>query len=88
VYVCVCYAVTDREICAEINAGARSEEEIGLRCGAGTGCGYCIERICDLLRAVDPTRSTTSRALTPDPEGCTADLQLADRRHRGSPASR
>jgi bacterioferritin-associated ferredoxin len=69
VYVCVCYAVTDREIRAEITAGASSEEEIGLRCGAGTGCGSCIERICDLLCAADPVRAATSRAPTRDPAG-------------------
>ena len=50
VYVCICHAVTENDIRAEIATGARTEQEIGDRCGAGTGCGYCVERICALLR--------------------------------------
>jgi bacterioferritin-associated ferredoxin len=53
-YVCICHAVTKDEVTAEIDAGARTEEEIGDRCLAGTGCGSCLDRICDMLRAVDP----------------------------------
>lgn len=49
-YVCICHAVTKRDIDAEISAGARTEEEIGERCGAGTGCGSCRPRIRALLR--------------------------------------
>jgi bacterioferritin-associated ferredoxin len=54
-YVCICHAVTRDEVSAEIAAGARTEEEIGDRCLAGTGCGSCLDRICDMLAAVDPT---------------------------------
>jgi bacterioferritin-associated ferredoxin len=54
VYVCICHAVTRNEVSAVIAAGARTEEEIGDRCLAGTGCGSCADRICDMLSAVDP----------------------------------
>ena len=44
-YVCICAGVTDDEVNAEIARGADSVEEIGLRCGAGTGCGMCHEKL-------------------------------------------
>jgi bacterioferritin-associated ferredoxin len=53
-YVCICHAVTTDEVTAEIAAGARTEEEVGDRCLAGTGCGSCVDRICDMLRALKP----------------------------------
>ncbi|HSL59804.1 MAG TPA: (2Fe-2S)-binding protein [Acidimicrobiales bacterium] len=39
--MCHCHGVNDDEIGAEIDAGARTVDEIGARCGAGTGCGGC-----------------------------------------------
>jgi bacterioferritin-associated ferredoxin len=44
-YACVCFCITDEEIHDEISAGARTEQEIGERCGAGTSCGTCVERL-------------------------------------------
>jgi bacterioferritin-associated ferredoxin len=56
-FVCICYAVTKTEVEAEIAAGACTEEQIGQRCGAGTGCGSCVEKICAILcRAPDRER--------------------------------
>jgi bacterioferritin-associated ferredoxin len=54
VYVCICFAVSETELAGVISDGASTEEEVGDACGAGTGCGNCLERICDRLRAVDP----------------------------------
>ena len=53
-YVCICFAVSDIELTGVIADGAHTEEEVGDACGAGTGCGNCLDRICDRLRAVDP----------------------------------
>ncbi len=53
-YVCICFAVTESRLADVIADGARSEEEVGDSCGAGTGCGNCLDRICDRLRAGDP----------------------------------
>jgi bacterioferritin-associated ferredoxin len=50
-YVCICFAVHESELAAVIDAGARTEEEVGDACGAGTGCGTCLDRICDRLDA-------------------------------------
>ncbi|MGY1711606.1 bacterioferritin-associated ferredoxin [Geodermatophilus sp. SYSU D00758] len=53
-YVCICFAVSEHELAAAIADGARTEEEVGDACAAGTGCGSCLDRICDRLRATDP----------------------------------
>lgn len=49
-YVCICHAVPECEVEYEIAAGARTVEEVGQRCYAGTGCGGCQERIREMLR--------------------------------------
>jgi bacterioferritin-associated ferredoxin len=54
VYACICFAVSESELTDVIAAGARTEEEVGDACAAGTGCGNCLDRICDRLRAVYP----------------------------------
>jgi bacterioferritin-associated ferredoxin len=50
-FSCICFAVTDEELDAAIAAGARTEEQVGDACGAGTGCGSCLDRIGARLRA-------------------------------------
>ncbi len=50
-YVCMCFAVCDREIRSCAARGARTVEEIGDATGAGTGCGTCREHIDTLLAA-------------------------------------
>jgi bacterioferritin-associated ferredoxin len=54
VYACICFAVQEAELADVIAGGARTEDEVGDACGAGTGCGSCLDRICDRLRAADP----------------------------------
>jgi bacterioferritin-associated ferredoxin len=54
VYVCICFAVSEVDLARTIAAGARTEEEVGDACAAGTGCGSCLDQICDRLRAADP----------------------------------
>jgi len=49
-FVCICCQVREREVRDAIRLGARDEDAVGDACGAGTGCGSCRERICDLLR--------------------------------------
>jgi bacterioferritin-associated ferredoxin len=53
-FACICLAVTEDELDAAIEAGARTEEQVGEACGAGTGCGSCLERICARLVVSDP----------------------------------
>jgi bacterioferritin-associated ferredoxin len=50
-YVCICRDVTEFQLRACIEKGARTAEDIGDACGAGTGCGTCLERVDVLLAA-------------------------------------
>jgi bacterioferritin-associated ferredoxin len=65
VYVCLCRVVTRKTIEAAIADGARTVEEVGERCGAGTDCGKCHRNIQRLLTLqTQPTvtiRSTADR---------------------------
>jgi bacterioferritin-associated ferredoxin len=48
-YVCVCAAVAESEVRSAIRNGARCEESVGDACGAGTGCGTCLDRIQEMI---------------------------------------
>lgn len=48
-YVCICARVREAEVREAIRTGARTEEAVGQACGAGTGCGSCLDRVCGLL---------------------------------------
>ena len=48
-YVCICNRVRECEVRDAIRCGARSENSVGDACGAGTGCGTCLDRIVDLI---------------------------------------
>lgn len=43
--ICLCHPASDRDIDAVIDDGARTVAEIGERCGAGTGCGSCLDEL-------------------------------------------
>jgi bacterioferritin-associated ferredoxin len=60
-YVCICARVRERDLRTAIKLGARSEETVGDACGAGTGCGTCLDRICDLID--EETKSDTLAVL-------------------------
>jgi bacterioferritin-associated ferredoxin len=49
--VCMCHPTSDRDVDAIIDDGARTVEDIGRRCGAGTGCGACVEDLRERLVA-------------------------------------
>jgi len=49
VLVCICHPTSDRDLDTVIDDGARTVQEIGQRCGAGTGCGACIDELRDRL---------------------------------------
>jgi bacterioferritin-associated ferredoxin len=48
-YVCICHRVRECEVRSVIDGGARTEDAVGDACGAGTGCGTCVDRIVDLI---------------------------------------
>jgi len=43
--LCICRSLTDREVDATIQDGARSLTEVAEACGAGTDCGSCVPAI-------------------------------------------
>jgi len=50
--LCICKAVSEREIDAAVRAGAKTVAAIGERCsGAGTDCGMCQEAIEERLES-------------------------------------
>lgn len=61
--LCSCFAVTDTAIEAAMSAGARTEDQIGKACGAGTDCGDCLDIICDMLARPNPESQRRSSAI-------------------------
>ncbi len=53
-YVCICAAVTEAQVQACIDTGARTMERIGEQCQAGTGCGTCIDRLLMMIEEATP----------------------------------
>jgi len=49
VIVCLCYGVSDRQICQLADEGACTVDQVTARCGAGGDCGSCRETIADLV---------------------------------------
>ncbi|WP_239123848.1 (2Fe-2S)-binding protein [Rhizocola hellebori] len=50
--MCICSRVRECEVRAAIQLGARCEDSVGEACGAGTGCGSCLDRISDMIEEV------------------------------------
>jgi bacterioferritin-associated ferredoxin len=48
-YICICNAITDRDIVRAAEAGARSEEDLAHELGVGLGCGCCTSCAHSLL---------------------------------------
>jgi bacterioferritin-associated ferredoxin len=47
--VCHCRGVSDRQVRAAIDDGARTLADVGARCGAAQECGGCKFTVKDLL---------------------------------------
>ena len=48
-YVCICAAVSDRQIASAVAAGVDSLEKLGFELGVGMGCGCCRDTAQRLL---------------------------------------
>ena len=48
-YVCVCLAVTDREVREAIESGATTREAVTRACSAGGDCGACHGMISTMI---------------------------------------
>jgi bacterioferritin-associated ferredoxin len=62
VLVCHCKVVTDSQIRAAIEAGARDEFDVAAACGAATECGGCLPTVRTLLDCAGcPVAESTHR---------------------------
>jgi bacterioferritin-associated ferredoxin len=48
--VCHCHGVTDREIRASVQSGARTCADVADSCGAGSGCGGCSSLVAEIVQ--------------------------------------
>ncbi len=64
-YICICRVVTRTAIEKAIAQGARTVEEVGERCAAGTDCGKCQRTIQRLLTLADQPPATLHKASEP-----------------------
>jgi bacterioferritin-associated ferredoxin len=61
--LCVCQAVTDREVDAAVRGGAQSVDAVAACCGAGTDCDACRDAIQQRIEdscSTCPRRGTSS----------------------------
>ncbi|MGH3716635.1 MAG: (2Fe-2S)-binding protein [Micromonosporaceae bacterium] len=62
--MCICARVAERDVRSAIHSGACTEEAVGSACGAGTGCGTCLDRICELIDETSALRRDTFAGLS------------------------
>lgn len=63
-YVCVCYAVTDREIAERVRAGVHTLDGLSFELGVATCCGQCAGCA---RGVVDATLAAMRETATPAP---------------------
>jgi len=51
-YICICNAVTQRQVEECARAGVNSLDELACTLGVGAGCGRCRECAVDVLRGI------------------------------------
>lgn len=59
-FVCVCNAVTERDVHEAIEAGASTVEEVAYCTGAGTRCGTCVSVVAAMLERAEEKPSRRS----------------------------
>lgn len=58
-YVCVCHAVTDRDILSAVAGGARSLRDLRERTGIASTCGRCAQCARACLQEASNSESAT-----------------------------
>lgn len=53
-YVCVCLAVSDKEVARVIREGATTVDAVTKACRAGGDCGACRGMIADMIEDQEP----------------------------------
>ena len=68
-YICICNAITERQIVQAAELGARSPEDLAQGLGVGSGCGRCRSCAKALLVEAVARISGGSNTLLPSNEG-------------------
>jgi bacterioferritin-associated ferredoxin len=67
-YICLCNAITDRQIVHAVELGARSASDLAQGLGVGLGCGRCTSCAKALL-------GETLARISAAPNGCATSAQ-------------
>jgi bacterioferritin-associated ferredoxin len=57
-YICLCNAVTERQVKECARAGARTVDELASELGVGAGCGRCRDCAARVLEETEPAATT------------------------------
>ena len=68
-YICLCNAITDRQIVQAAEAGARTSNDLAHGLGVGLGCGRCASCAKDLLVEAVARLASCPGALAPSADG-------------------
>jgi bacterioferritin-associated ferredoxin len=70
-YVCICNAITEREVLECARHGARSLDDLVTRLGLGAGCGRCRDCAASLLEDMQRAMEGPATALAvAESRGC------------------
>lgn len=48
-FVCICRGVTEDDVNGYLDDGADTVDAVADRCGAGEGCGTCVDRLTEMV---------------------------------------
>jgi len=72
--VCHCHGVTDREIRACVQHGARTCADVASHCGAGSGCGGCSSLVAEVVQGEKRRLAMLKNDAAASPRACLAAL--------------
>jgi len=64
-YICICNAVTEREIRQAVELGAESFQQVSCELGVATCCGKCKKDACFVIREHKKEMRESNFALSP-----------------------
>jgi len=70
--VCHCHGVTDREIRACVQDGARTRDDVADHCGASSGCGGCASVVTEIVQAERRRLAVVKSDVVASPVACFA----------------
>lgn len=54
-FVCICNGISDKDLRASFDEGARTAPELQMKTGCGTCCGSCLEMLDELVNEWGPS---------------------------------